>query len=113
MHRTLGEECLNPRTFRKPCPREHAIRRWLRFYNTQRPHSALGWLLPSRNSNPSRLTRVLPMFDNTTPLAERAPRRSFTAAPIPPARHMKAPANMRSMRMVWLKARGPALEGEM
>ena len=45
-HRTLDEECLNPRTFRKPDPREHAIRRWLRFYNTQRPHSALGWLTP-------------------------------------------------------------------
>ena len=45
-HRTLDEECLNPRTFRKPNPREHAIRCWLRFYNTQCPHSALGWLTP-------------------------------------------------------------------
>lgn len=45
-HRTLDEECLNPRTFRKPSPRIHAISRWLRFYNTQRPHSALGWLTP-------------------------------------------------------------------
>ena len=45
-HRTLDEECLNPRTFRKPAPREHAIRRWLRFYNHQRPHSSLGWLTP-------------------------------------------------------------------
>jgi len=46
VHRTLDEECLNPRTFRKPSPREHAIRRWLCFYNTQRPHSALAWLTP-------------------------------------------------------------------
>ena len=67
VHRTLDEECLNPRNFRKPGPREHAIRRWLHFYNTQRPHSALGWLiLPSRNSTHSPPTKVLPMFDNTT-----------------------------------------------
>lgn len=46
VHRTLDEECLNPRIFRKPGPREHAIRRWLAFYNHQRPHSALGWLTP-------------------------------------------------------------------
>lgn len=46
VHRTLDEECLNARTFRKPGPREHAIRRWLNFYNTRRPHSALGWLTP-------------------------------------------------------------------
>jgi len=45
-HRTLDEECLNPRIFRKPGPRIHAISRWLRFYNTQRPHSSLGWLTP-------------------------------------------------------------------
>lgn len=46
VHRTLDEECLNPRTFRKPGPREHTIHRWLRFYNTQRPHSSLAWLTP-------------------------------------------------------------------
>ena len=46
VHRTLDEECLNPRTFRKPGHREHTIRRWLSFYITQRPHSALGWLTP-------------------------------------------------------------------
>ncbi len=45
-HRTLDEECLNARAFRKPGPREHAIRRFLKFYNHQRPHSALGWLTP-------------------------------------------------------------------
>lgn len=45
-HRTLDEECLNPRTFRKPNPREFAIKRWVNFYNTQRPHSALHWLTP-------------------------------------------------------------------
>ena len=42
----LDEECLNPRTFRKPGPKIHAISRWLLFYNTQRPHSALAWLTP-------------------------------------------------------------------
>ena len=46
VHRTLDEECLNARAFRKSGPRDHAIRRWLRFYNTQRPHSALAWLTP-------------------------------------------------------------------
>lgn len=45
-HRTLDEECLNPRTFRKSRPREHAIHRWITFYNHHRPHSALGWLTP-------------------------------------------------------------------
>ena len=50
-HRTLDEECLNPRTFRKPAPRQHTIRRWLRFYNTQRPHSSLGWLTPLQKLN--------------------------------------------------------------
>ena len=46
VHRTLDEECLNPRNFRKPRPREHAISRWLRFYNSQRPHSSLEWHTP-------------------------------------------------------------------
>lgn len=45
-HRTLDEECLNARAFRKPSPREFAIKRWVDFYNTQRPHSALQWLTP-------------------------------------------------------------------
>ena len=45
-HRTLDEECLNPRSFRKPGPREHALHRFLDFYNHHRPHSALGWLTP-------------------------------------------------------------------
>lgn len=47
-HRTLDEECLNARAFRKPGPREHAIKRFLEFYNNKRPHSALGWLTPLR-----------------------------------------------------------------
>ena len=46
VHRTLDEECLNERAFRKPLRREHSIKRWLRFYNTQRPHSALEWSTP-------------------------------------------------------------------
>lgn len=46
VHRTLGEECLNARIFRRPVARERAIRRWIAFYNHQRPHSALGWLTP-------------------------------------------------------------------
>ena len=45
-HRTLDEECLNARAFRKSAPREHAIKRFLHFYNNKRPHSALGWLTP-------------------------------------------------------------------
>ena len=45
-HRTLDEECLNSRVFRKPSPREFAIKRWVNFYNAQRPHSALQWLTP-------------------------------------------------------------------
>ena len=45
-HRTLDEECLNSRAFRKPGPREHAIKRWVNFYNAQRPHSALDWRTP-------------------------------------------------------------------
>ena len=45
-HRTLDEECLNSRAFRKPGPREFAIKRWVNFYNAQRPHSALQWLTP-------------------------------------------------------------------
>ena len=45
-HRTIDEECLNSRAFRKPSPREFAIKRWGNFYNTQRPHSALHWLTP-------------------------------------------------------------------
>ncbi len=40
-HRTLDEECLNSRAFRKPRPRAFAIKRWVTFYNSQRPHSAL------------------------------------------------------------------------
>ena len=40
-HRTLDEECLNSRAFRKPWPRAFAIKRWVTFYNSQRPHSAL------------------------------------------------------------------------
>lgn len=46
LHRTLDEECLNARVFRKPGPREHAIRRFREFYNYHRPHSALGWRTP-------------------------------------------------------------------
>ena len=46
VHRTLDEECLNSRSFRKPRPRQFAINRWLRFYNSQRPHSALEWRTP-------------------------------------------------------------------
>ena len=46
VHRTLDEECLNSRSFRKPRPRQFAIKRWLRFYNSQRPHSALEWRTP-------------------------------------------------------------------
>ena len=45
-HRTIDEECLNPRAFRKPKPREMAIMRWGNFYNSQRPHSALDWQTP-------------------------------------------------------------------
>lgn len=45
-HRTLDEECLNSRTFRKPKPRELAIKRWVSFYNSRRPHSALQWNSP-------------------------------------------------------------------
>lgn len=45
-HRTLDEECLNSRAFRKPRPREFAIRRWVDFYNSQLPHSPLHWLTP-------------------------------------------------------------------
>ena len=51
-HRTFDEECLNSRAFRKPQPREHAINRYLRFYNHHRPHS--------------QSSELLPMFDNTT-----------------------------------------------
>ena len=46
VHRTLDEECLNPRQFRKTRPRQHAIYRWNRFYNRQRPHSSLDWRTP-------------------------------------------------------------------
>ncbi len=46
VHRTLDEECLNARAFRKPRPRQFAINRWLRFYNSQRPHSSLQWCTP-------------------------------------------------------------------
>lgn len=46
VHRTVDEECLNSRSFRRPRPREHAIKRWLRFYNYQRPHSSLEWRTP-------------------------------------------------------------------
>lgn len=46
VHRTLDEECLNHKSFRKPGPRQRAIRRFLKFYNHHRPHSALGWLSP-------------------------------------------------------------------
>ena len=46
VHRTLDEECLNRRAFRKPKPRQHAINRWLRFYNHHRPHSSLEWRTP-------------------------------------------------------------------
>ena len=45
-HRTLDEECLNSRAFRKPRPRAFAIKRWVTFYNFQRPHSALHWHTP-------------------------------------------------------------------
>ena len=45
-HRTLDEECLNSRSFRKPLTREFAIKRWVRFYNRQRPHSFLEWRTP-------------------------------------------------------------------
>ena len=45
-HRTLDEECLALRAFRKPLTREHAIKRWVRFYNHQRPHSSLEWRTP-------------------------------------------------------------------
>ena len=40
-HRSPDEECLNSRAFRKPRPRAFAIKRWVTFYNSQRPHSAL------------------------------------------------------------------------
>ena len=42
----LDEECLNYRTFRKTRPRELAIKRWVNFYNSQRPHSSLQWSTP-------------------------------------------------------------------
>ena len=45
-HRNLDEECRNSRTFRKPRPRAFAIKRWVTFYNSQRPHSALHWHTP-------------------------------------------------------------------
>ena len=45
-HRTLDEECLNSRSFRKPLTRQRAINRCFRFYNIQRPHSSLEWRTP-------------------------------------------------------------------
>jgi len=58
VHRTIDEECLNATAFRKPAARQRAIRRWLRFYNCQRPHSSLEWRTPLQKlqSFPDHLT---------------------------------------------------------
>ena len=51
-HRTLAEEGLPLCPFRKGHRRDYAIKRWVNFYNHQRPHSALHWLTPYRSGQP-------------------------------------------------------------
>jgi len=45
-HRTDDEEFYNQRGFRKPATRRRQLARFVRYYNNQRPNSALGWLTP-------------------------------------------------------------------
>jgi transposase InsO family protein len=45
-HRTDDEEFYNQRGFRKPAKRRKELSRFLDFYNSKRPHSALGWMTP-------------------------------------------------------------------
>jgi transposase InsO family protein len=45
-HRTDDEEFYNQRGFRRPARRRKELSRVLDFYNSKRPHSALGWITP-------------------------------------------------------------------
>jgi transposase InsO family protein len=45
-HRTDDEELYNLRDYRSPRRRAKAVAHYLRYYNNQRPHSALAWLTP-------------------------------------------------------------------
>ena len=51
--RALREECIWPHNFRNRAEAEWVIARWVRKYNTERPHESLGWETPS---NGGRLT---------------------------------------------------------
>lgn len=42
----LREECLNEHDFQNLNDAQHEIRKWHRFYNYERAHSAIGWIPP-------------------------------------------------------------------
>ncbi len=44
--RTLKEECVWQHQFESFDEAERVISQWIRFYNEQKPHSALGYLTP-------------------------------------------------------------------
>jgi putative transposase len=44
--RTLKEECVWQRNFASFAEARREITRWIRWYNTERPHSALGYKSP-------------------------------------------------------------------
>jgi putative transposase len=46
--RSLKEECVWLRSFRSFAEASRAIREWIRFYNEERPHQALGYQSPSQ-----------------------------------------------------------------
>ena len=53
--RTLREECIWLHNLRNRAEAERVIARWVRKYNTERPHESLGWETPS---NGGRLTNM-------------------------------------------------------
>jgi len=50
----LREECLNEHDFANLVEAQNEIRKWHRYYNYERPHSAIGWRTPIAflHSNP-------------------------------------------------------------
>lgn len=56
----LRDELLNETVFSALAEARILLEQWRRDYNTQRPHSRLGWLTPSEFANRSRLSKQWP-----------------------------------------------------
>lgn len=54
--RSLKEECVWQHSFPSFVEARRAVRRWIRWYNQERPHQALGYLKPARFSRSTTAT---------------------------------------------------------